>query len=253
MATTPDPKSVDAFLDEIEGMRDQAVRDIFDGRYGRPPFGSGPTTEARLRPEVIFLMQLGLYPEWRESHFLARQLQRLDDIQLVYRVGKQIADETKHAKVLHDQLSLWGADPVAFWEQPIYQWSAAFDYMDKLSHPAEYFACSNFVGEGLFLPTIMAPMQKYEKEAFAVYIEHIIPDEHSHVLIGRDVILKYCHTFEMQSRVRNAASRLVKLYCIGYEAAMKFAWAAKQGLDPAVLRDGEVVLPALAGQGAVVA
>lgn len=240
MPANPDPKSADEFLHEIQGVRDQAILDILDGTYGRPPLGDS-STEAQKRPEVIFLLQLGVYPELRETHFLARQIQRLDDVDLVFRVGQQIADEAKHAKVLRDQLLLWGADPDRFWREPISEWSAAFDYMDKLTHPAEYFACSNFVGEGLFLPTIMAPMAKYDKDAFGVYVERIIPDEPSHVAIGRDVIVQYCTTWELQERVRQAAKVLVKLYCLGYKAAIAAATYAKSGGDPAELRDNGYV------------
>lgn len=239
----PDPLPIDEFIHEMAHIRKNAVKDIMNGKYGPPPFSTGEQPEASKRPEVIFFLQLGVYPEWRETHFLSRQIQRLDDANFVYRIGRQIYDEAKHTKVLRDQLMAWGADPDRFWEQPIYQWSAAFDYMDKLTHPAEYFACSNFIGEGLFLPTIMKPMEKYDPETFAVYVEHIMPDEPRHIGIGRDIIAEYCRTYDMQERVRRAANILAKQYCIGYEAASLFANRARQGDDPGELRDGVVLLP----------
>lgn len=239
----PDPIPIDNFLAEMEAIRENAVQDIMAGRYGRPPFGNTEDNEASKRPEVIFFLQIGVYPEWREVHFLSRQIQRLNDADMVYRIGQQIFDEARHTKLLRDQLIAWGSDPDKFWNEPIYQWSAAFDYMDKLVDPAAYFACSNFIGEGLFLPTIMKPMAKYDRETFAVYAEKIMPDEPRHIEIGRDVIWKYCRTFEAQDRVRRAASVLAKQYCIGYEAVTSFASRAKSGEDPAVLRDGPVCLP----------
>lgn len=243
MQATREALPIDDFLSELEVLRDTAIQDIANGKYGPPPFGGGETTEARKRPEVIFFVQLGVYPEWREVHFLSRQIQRLDDANLVYRIGQQIHDEAKHTKVLRDQLIEWGADPDRFWLEPIYQWSAAFDYMDKLTSPVEYFACSNFIGEGLFLPTIMKPMAKYDRETFQVYVEHIMPDEPRHIGIGKDIIMKYCTTSETQERVRKVAGTLTKQYCIAYEAASLFAARARAGVDPGALRDGVVLLP----------
>jgi hypothetical protein len=242
MNAQPDALPPEEFLHEMERVREGAINDIMQGKYGRPPFMKDSTTEAKLRPEVIFFLQLGVYPEWREVHFLSRQIQRLDDADLVYRVGEQIFDEAKHTKLLRDQLITWGADPDRFWYQPIPQWSSAFDFMDKFAHPAEYFACSNFIGEGLFLPSIMLPMSKFDPETFAVYVEQIMPDEPRHIKIGRDIILKFCTTHEMQQRVLRAAKDLAKQYCIGYEAAVKFAAGAKEGIDPEKLRDGPVTL-----------
>jgi hypothetical protein len=239
----PDPMPIDEFLHKMECIRQNAIDRIERGEFGRPPFGNDEMTEASKRPEVIFFLQLGIYPEWREVHFLSRQIQRLDDPGFVYRIGQQIYDEAKHTKVLWDQLVAWGAEPDRLWMQPIYQWSAAFDFMDKLTHPAEYFACSNFIGEGLFLPTIMRPMAKCDRETFAVYVEHIMPDEPRHIAIGRDVILQYCTTHDIQQRVLKAAEILAKQYSIGYEAANLFATRAKQGSDIEALRDGRVCLP----------
>lgn len=233
---------VDNFVAEMKDIRESAIRQILSGKYGRPPFDT-EIAEPENRPDVVFYLQLGVYPEWREVHFLSRQIQRLDDAVLVYRISKQIADEGKHTKVLRDQLIKWNADPDRFWYQPIYQWSAAFDFMDKLTHPAEYFACSNFIGEGLFLPTIMAPMAKYAPETFEVYVKDIMPDEPSHIAIGEDVIRRYCTTYEMQERVRRTAITLAKQYCIGYQAATMIATRAKQGEDPGSLRDSLMIPP----------
>jgi hypothetical protein len=231
--------SVDAFLHELEGIRSAAARSILNGKYGRPPLGGVADSEPAKRPEIIFLVQLGVYPEWRETHLLARQIQRIDDYSLLRRVGQQIADEAKHAAVLCDQLRTWGADPKRFYLEPIYEWSASFDYMDKLVHPAEYFATSNFIGEGLFLPTLLAPMAKYDKETFSAYVNHILPDEPAHVRIGRDFILHYCKTAEMQNRVRRHATIVAKQYCLGYEAAIRFANQARAE-DPMSVRDAPV-------------
>jgi hypothetical protein len=237
MPAGPDALPVDAFLDELKQLREKALAEIREGRFGVPSFLAPETTEAAKRPEIVFLLQLGVYPEFRETYILARQIQRLDDVNLVCRVGQQIADEAKHAKVLVDQLKAWGADPFVHWEQPIYEWSASFDYMDKLTTPVEYFAGSNFIGEGLFLPSILQPMVKSDPETFAVYQEHILPDEPSHVRIGRDVIAKYCTSFEIQERVRRVARNVVKQYCIGFAAAMKYAAAARAGTNPEKIRD----------------
>lgn len=242
-AAVPDPLPTDQFLHLMESIRQDAIDKIDGGEFGRPPFANPDGLEAQRRPEVIFFMQLGIYPEWREVHFLSRQIQRLDDPDFVYRIGEQIYDEAKHTKVLWDQLKKWGAQPDKLWLEPIYQWSASFDFMDKLTHPAEYFACSNFIGEGLFLPSIMRPMAKYDRETFAVYVEHIMPDEPRHIAIGRDMIIKYCTTHDMQQRVLKAARILAKQYCIGYEAATAYGARVKKGDDIGAIRDGRVILP----------
>lgn len=228
---------IDEFLHELEGIRSSAARSILAGKFGRPPLGQIEDVEAAKRPEIIFLVQLGVYPEWRESHLLSRQIQRIDDFALLRRVGQQIADEAKHAAVLCQQLEKWGADPKRFYLEPIYEWSASFDYMDKLIHPAEYFAVSNFIGEGLFLPTLLAPMAKYDRETFAVYVDQILPDEPFHVRLGRDFVYHYCKTAEMQARVRRHAQIVAKQYCLGYEAAVRFAGLARGGEDPMFARD----------------
>lgn len=229
--------SIDNFLQELSNIRQTAAKAILSGKFGRPPFGLPKTDEATIRPEVIFLMQLGVYPEWRESQLLGRQLQQIDNSSLLRRVGQQIADETKHAAVLCDQLVKWGADPKRLYNEPIYEWSASFDYMDKLTSPVEYFAVSNFIGEGLFLPTLLAPMAKYDPETFAVYVEHILPDEPHHVRLGRDFIFHYCRDLETQRRVRRHAKIVAKQYCIGYQAAIRYAGLAASGSDPLESRD----------------
>lgn len=239
---------IDDFLHELETIRGDAARSILGGKFGRPPLDGVRDVEAAKRPEIIFLIQLGVYPEWRETHLLSRQIQRIDNHGLLRRVGQQIADETKHAAVLCEQLEKWGADPKRFYLEPIYEWSASFDYMDKLVHPAEYFATSNFIGEGLFLPTLLAPMAKYDRETFAVYVEQILPDEPSHVRIGRDFIYHYCKTAEMQNRVRRHAKIVAKQYCLGYEAAVRYAKGASEGKDPIEVRDG-MVTEVLESQG----
>jgi hypothetical protein len=241
MRTNPDPLPIDEFLHELSEIRNSALADLHSGKFGAPVFLSNDNgTEADKRPEIIFLLQLGVYPEFRETHFLSRQIQRLRDVDLVYRIGEQIFDEAKHTKVLVDQLAKWGADPFVFWEEPIYQWSAAFDYMDKQVHPAEYFVGSNFIGEGLFLASIMAPMAKYDPETFQVYVDHIMPDEPRHIGIGQDIISRFCTTYDLQTSVRRVARTVAKQYCLGYEAAMQYAAAAKSGMDPAVIRDGNM-------------
>ncbi len=228
---------LDDFLHELEEIRAAAGRAILAGRFGRPPLEGIGNVEAEKRPEIIFLLQLGVYPEWRESYLLARQLQRIDNVGLLRRVGQQIADETKHAAVLCEQLTKWGADPKRFYLEPIYEWSASFDYMDKLVDPVEYFATSNFIGEGLFLPTLLAPMAKYDRETFAVYVEQILPDEPFHVRLGRDFIFHYCRDGQTQARVRKHAMVVAKQYCLGYEAAVRFATRAAAGSDPMSDRD----------------
>src|SRR4051812_45612491 len=233
-----DALPVDEFLNELSHLRSAAAKAILSGKFGRPPLGTGENDlEAARRPEIIFLIQLGVYPEWRESHLLGRQLKHIDNASLLRRVGQQIADETKHAAVLCDQLERWGADPKRLYLEPIYEWSASFDYMDKLQTPVEYFAVSNFIGEGLFLPTLLAPMAKYDPETFAVYVEHILPDEPHHVRLGRDFILHYCKDASTQRRVRHHAEVVTKQYCIGYEAAVRYAGLAASGTDPLSERD----------------
>lgn len=239
MKASPNPLPIDEFLEELQGVRASAAHAILTGRFGRPPLGASPGGEASRRPEVVFLVQLGVYPEWRESHVLARQIQRIEDPHLLRRVGQQIADETKHAAVLCEQLEKWGADPRRFYLEPIYEWSASFDYMDKLTHPAEYFATSNFIGEGLFLPTLLAPMAKQDPETFTAYVEHILPDEPAHVRLGRDFIFHYCRSYEMQERVRHHARTVAKQYCLGYEAAVRYAAHASRGEDPIAVRDAK--------------
>ncbi len=244
MSHAPPPLPIDEFLHELAGIRSDALEAIKAGKYGLPVFlQNDKATEAQKRPEIIFLLQLGVYPEYRETHFLSRQIQRLDDVDLVYRIGEQIHDEARHTKVLVDELRRWGADPFTFWEEPIYQWSAAFDYMDKQTHPAEYFVGSNFIGEGLFLGSIMAPMAKFDPVTFQVYVEHIMPDEPRHIAIGKDIVAKYCTTRELQERVRRVASTVAKQYCLGFQAAMSFAGHAKAGGDPAEMRDSFLAPP----------
>lgn len=235
---------IDDFIAELASIRSTAAHAILAGKFGRPPFGGINDTEPSRRPEIIFLVQLGVYPEWRETHLLARQIQRIDDYKLVRRVGQQIADETKHAAVLCDQLEKWGADPKRFYLEPIYEWSASFDYMDKLIHPAEYFAVSNFIGEGLFLPTLLAPMARFDRDTFSAYVEQILPDEPAHVRLGRDFIYQYCRTGEMQHRVRRHATIVAKQYCLGFEAAIRYAADAAAGRDPMAERD-KIALKAL--------
>ena len=238
MTANPNPIPMDQFLNDLKELRQSAINDIRGGKYGVPKFMINKgTLEAAKRPEVIFLLQLGVYPEYRETHFLSRQIQRIDNVDLVYRIGEQIFDEAKHTKLLVDQLKVWGADPLPLWHEPIYHWSAAFDFMDKQTHPAEYFVGSNFIGEGLFLASLMAPMAEHDPETYQVYKEHIMPDEPRHIKIGQDIIAQYCNTFEMQQRVMKVAKIVTKQYCLGYAAAMKYAEHAKSGHDPCELRD----------------
>ena len=237
---SPPPLPTDEFLHELSELRQCAIENLRDGKYGVPRFLANPdSTEAERRPEIIFLLQLGVYPEFRETHFLSRQIQRIDDVDLVYRIGEQIFDEAKHTKLLVDQLLTWGADPLPFWKEPIYHWSAAFDFMDKQTHPAEYFVGSNFIGEGLFLASLMAPMAKHDPETFNVYVEHIMPDEPRHIKIGQDIVARYCDTYDMQQRVLYVARTVAKQYCLGYAAAMRYAATAQAGKSPAELRDSE--------------
>jgi hypothetical protein len=251
MSPSPPPLPTDEFLDQLSAIRDEALLDIRSGKFGAPSFLANETaTEAHLRPEVIFLLQLGVYPEFRETHFLSRQIQRLSDVDLVYRVGEQIFDEAKHTKVLVDQLKRWGAEPLVYWDEPIYEWSAAFDYMDKQTNPAEYFVGSNFIGEGLFLASIMSPMAKHDPETFNVYVEHIMPDEPRHIGIGKDIVARYCTTFELQQNVRRVARNVAKQYCIGYAAAMNYAALAKAGQNPGEVRDRLAQLPPRAREAA---
>lgn len=232
---------IDEFLEEMKSIRSRAAKAILAGNFGLPPLGQSGQSEASRRPEVIFLMQLGVYPEWRESHLLGRQLKQIDDPGLLRRVGQQIADETKHAAVLCGQLEKWGADPKRLYHEPIYEWSASFDYMDRLITPVEYFAVSNFIGEGLFLPTLLAPMAKFDPETFAVYVEHILPDEPHHVRLGRDFIHLYCRDAATQRRVRHHATVVARQYCLGFEAAVRYAQIAASGGDPLGARDRPVL------------
>lgn len=232
-----EPISIDEFLAELKSIRSQAAKAILSGKFGLPPLGETDQSEASRRPEIIFLLQLGVYPEWRESHLLGRQIKHIDNPSLLRRVGQQIADETKHAAVLCAQLEEWGADPKKLYHEPIYEWSASFDYMDKLLTPVEYFAVSNFVGEGLFLPTLLAPMAKFDPETFAVYVEHILPDEPHHVRLGQDFIFHYCRDAQTQQRVRRHAKIVARQYCMGFEAAVKYSKIAASGVDPLTIRD----------------
>ena len=61
--TEPEPLPVDAFLEELTTIRATAGRAILAEKYGRPPLANAADTEAARRPEIIFLLQLGVYPE----------------------------------------------------------------------------------------------------------------------------------------------------------------------------------------------
>ncbi len=211
-------------------MRQDAVSDILAGKYGRLPIGNS-AAKPEDRPEIVFLHQLGVYPEMREVDILPRRLSAFSDVDLRYRICQQLFEESKHAKLLRETLMVWNKDPDALWYEPIYEWACSFDFMDKLD-TITYWSCNNLIGEGLFLEAILVPMKKFEPLAFRTYVEKVMPDEGKHVALGRDLVARLAISDEDQMQVRAASEVIIRQFTHAYRVIVQISEGKIDGTIP---------------------
>lgn len=207
------------FLAEIESMKDMALGDFAEGKFGRLEFGS-KDVRPQDRPEVIALLKAMVYPERIAADILARRISLVSDLDIKERLAEQTAEELEHLAILRGMLSEWGEDPDEMWDNPLPELVKVFEYVDSLQTLAEFFT-ANFIGESLLLSANLKVMRAVAPEAFATYLDVSIPDEAKHIQLNRDAIVRYATTADLQEKARLVAKRLLSSFVEGYKAKLK--------------------------------
>ena len=207
------------FLAELEELKDEALADFSDGKFGRLAFGDSARNPGN-RPEVIALLKAMVYPERIAADILAKRIPAVQDLDIKARLAEQTAEELEHLEILRGMLSGWGHDPDEMWHSPLPELVKVFEYVDKLETLAEFFT-ANFIGESLLLSANLKVMRAVAPEAFAVYLDVSIPDEAKHVQLNRDAIMKYATSADLQERARIVARRLLNSFVEGYKAKVR--------------------------------
>jgi hypothetical protein len=213
------PKPPKTFLAEIESMKDKALGDFAEGKFGRLEFGS-KEMRPQDRPEVIALLKAMVYPERIAADILAKRIPLVSDLDIKERLAEQTAEELEHLAILRSMLSEWGEDPDEMWHNPLPELVKVFDYVDSLKTLAEFFT-ANFIGESLLLSANLKVMRAVAPEAFSAYLDVSIPDEAKHVQLNRDAIVRYATTADLQERARLVAKRLLSSFIEGYKAKLR--------------------------------
>jgi hypothetical protein len=207
------------FLAEIEAMKDAALGDFAEGKFGRLEFGSKDLSPQH-RPEVIALLKAMVYPERIAADILARRIPLVSELDIKERLAEQTAEELEHLAILRSMLSEWGEDPDEMWHNPLPELVRVFEYVDSLETLAEFFT-ANFIGESLLLSANLKVMRAVAPEAFSTYLDVSIPDEAKHIQLNRDAIVRYATTADLQERARLVAKRLLSSFVEGYKAKLK--------------------------------
>lgn len=207
------------FLAEIEGLKDEALADFSDGKFGRLMFGDSSAAPED-RAEVITLLKAMVYPERIAADILAKRIPDVRDLDIKTRLAEQTAEELKHLEILRGMLAEWGQDPDEMWRNPLPELVRVFEYVDGLETLAEFFT-ANFIGESLLLNANLRVMRAVAPEAFAVYLDVSIPDEAKHVQLNRESIMRYATTADLQERARIVAKRLLSSFIEGYKAKLR--------------------------------
>jgi hypothetical protein len=205
-----------AFARELDSMRKETLEQVRSGQLGRLTFGDASIPPAQ-RPEVAAVLKMLMYPERRVADVLAKRLSQITDLDIKERVAEQMLEEINHTQLLRKMLTQWGHDCDAPWTQPIHELVEIFDYIESLDSLAEFF--STFViGEGLFLSTYLDDMQLKDPKAFSPYLEAALADEPGHIRLACDGVARYATTAELQTKTRESAKHLLKMFLGGYQA-----------------------------------
>lgn len=208
------------FLNEVEFMKDKALGEFADGKFGRLELGD-KLLRPQDRPEVIALLKAMVYPERIAADILARRIPLVSDWDIKERLAEQTAEELEHLGILRSMLTEWGQDPDEMWHNPLPELVKVFEYVDKLQTLAEFFT-ANFIGESLLLSANLKVMRAVAPEAFSTYLDVSIPDEAKHIQLNRDAIVRYATTADLQERARLVAKRLLSSFVEGYKAKLRF-------------------------------
>jgi hypothetical protein len=208
------------FLAELESMKDEALGDFAEGKFGRLEFGDRQQ-RPQDRPEVIALLKAMVYPERIAADILAKRIPVVTDLDIKERLAEQTAEELEHLDILRRMLAEWGEDPDEMWHNPLPELVSVFEYVDTLSTLAEFFT-ANFIGESLLLSANLKVMRAVAPEAFATYLDVSIPDEAKHIQLNREAIMRYATTADLQERARLVARHLLNSFVAGYKAKLKF-------------------------------
>jgi len=225
------------FLAELEAMKDEALGDFAEGKFGRLQFGDSQQ-RPQDRPEVIALLKAMVYPERIAADILAKRIPVVTDLDIKERLAQQTAEELAHLAILRRMLAEWGEDPDDMWHNPLPELASVFEYVDGLSTLAEFFT-ANFIGESLLLSANLKVMRAVAPEAFATYLDVSIPDEAKHIQLNREAVMRYATTADLQERARLVAKHLLNSFVAGYKAKLRFM--SEMGNSRAALPDSSHV------------
>lgn len=169
-------------------------------------FFARPMTE----PELIEWLSFQAYYEHAAARFIASWLADTPERDVFVLLAQQVEDEALHYEYCMRALGRRGVDsiddwvPEPEWEEWIDQWYPSGD--DTI----ERVAAHNLTGE-------LGACQAFEDikprlpDDVVKTLERIIPDEHFHMRIGKQVIEKYAVTDDQQERVRARVKRTFDL------------------------------------------
>src|ERR1044072_3531567 len=219
------------FIKELQGLKHDTAQDIRSGKVGTFSFGDRSIPPER-RFQVVTMLKALVYPETKVCDHVASRIPQIPDLDLKARASQQVIDEVKHARVLREMLTRWGADPQEMYLNPLPEIEDVFQYGGGVDTVEEFFT-ANFMCEGLFLPSHLQVMNDLDPEAFAEYIEATLADEGSHVALARDVILRYATTPGARGPSPRRPKEVTALFTRGLRA--RVAKLTPGGADPAPL------------------
>jgi tRNA isopentenyl-2-thiomethyl-A-37 hydroxylase MiaE len=151
--------------------------------------------------ELVEYLSFQAYYEYRAAEFIGRWLTHTPEHDAFVLLAQQVEDEALHYEYFMRSLTKFGVTsldsyrPEPEWEEWIDVWyPSGSDTLERVSAhnvTGELGACQAFQE---IKPRLPEDVQK----TFA----RIIPDEHFHMRLGKQLVLKYCVSDDQQARVR---------------------------------------------------
>jgi uncharacterized ferritin-like protein (DUF455 family) len=159
--------------------------------------------------ELPTLLKAALKNEIEATEIAARWIPGTSDSEIKLAFARQVGDEARHYRLIHDRLLALGADLRGF--DPLAKgFSPLFHYLEGLEDVVERVAAGQFAREGIALVKnaqfITLCEARGDETTAALYREVINADERHHHEIGERLLRRLAGTREAQDRARAAVA-----------------------------------------------
>jgi uncharacterized ferritin-like protein (DUF455 family) len=176
------------------------------------------TADVHSGPEIQMgipnLLKIALRNEIEATELAALWMATTEAIDVKMAFARQVGDEAKHFRLIHDRLRQLG-EPVDQFNPLAQGYTPLFKFLSVLRGMVDRIAAAQFTREAIAVVKneqfIELCEAKGDTETARLYREIIQPDEKHHHQLGRTLLEKYATTDDLQASARMTARQTLEL------------------------------------------